>query len=454
MYDTNNWSGDTKAELNIASVSLAAEIIVVRSGMNESPWHVTAHGAKRQCVREWGGQRSPSVGTNHSARAGQHGTAIASAAGMTGEPVLPRRTLSASALATSEAVRVARSGKKPAASGVNGSSGGGMAGACGDDAMESEDSGFGSDDGFLVIEPRQAEFTLEERFGSWKEKAEKHLARMQACIGKLFKYSSAVSFSCVSDIGSCATIRLEEKTILQLPRPKKMMDRITLHSIITLLRTALETGNPKLDAQIVVYEGWTGSVVILITASHAVLSSLFLRIRTPQGILLDDGKVQLTVTELAPVFFWKIMDIDYSLAMQDLLNRRLFARKRDVGVPGRDVGGAWFEIKHKPASLTQQGRGILVLAKSRVTAQRKALPDLSGVVDVHHKFDTVSLVPSGCIRGASGGGSSSAVPIRHDTLQLPAQVRVVSSCFNLVASRAWFAFKDRAHGWLSGAFRV
>jgi hypothetical protein len=201
----------------------------------------------------------------------------------------------------------------------------------------------------------------------------------------------------------------------------------------------LETGDPELDAQVVVHEGWTGSIVILISASHAVLSSLFLRIRTPQGILLDDGKVQLTVTELVPVFFLKIMDIGYRLAMQHLLNRQLSARKRDLGVSGDDVGGAWFEIKPKPASLTQQDGGILVLAKSLVTAQRKALPDLGGVVDVHHKFDTVSLAPSGCIRGASGGGSSSAVPSEHDTLQ--AQVRVVSSCFNLVAPGAWFAIK-------------
>jgi hypothetical protein len=336
---------------------------------------------------------------------------------------------------------------------------GGTAGAFGDDAMESEDSGMGSEDGFLVIEPRQAEFTMEERFGSWKEKAEMRLARMQTNIAQLFEYGSAVSFACASGGGaaenassSCASIRLEEKTILQLPKPKLKIDRINLLSIVTLLRKALTTGIPELDAEVIVYEGWTGSVVILISASHAVLSSLFLRIRTPQGILLDDGKVQLTVTELVPVFFWKIMDINYSFAMQHLLNRQLSARKRDLGVSGDDVGGAWFEIKPNHASLTQQNGGILVLAKSRVTAQRKALLDLSGVVDVQHKFDTVSLAPSGCIRGASGGGSSSAVPSHHDTLQLPAQVRVVSSCFNLVASGS--LLNDRAHGWLSGAFRV
>jgi hypothetical protein len=288
----------------------------------------------------------------------------------------------------------------------------------------------------------------EERFDSWKEKAERRLARMQSRIAELFQYRSSVAPACVLGIGaaadassSCATIKLEERTTLQFPKPKLKIDRKAVLSIVKLLRKALTTGNPELDAEIFDWECWPGSIVILISASHAVLSNLFLRIRTPQGILLDDGKVQLTVTELVPVFFWKIMDIGYRLAMQHLLNMQLSARKRDLGVSGDDVGGAWFEIKPNPASLAQQDRGILVLAKSRVAAQRKALPDLSGVVDVQHKFDTVSLAPSGGIRGASGGGSSSAVSSRHATLQLPAQVRVVSSCFNLVASGAWFAIK-------------
>jgi hypothetical protein len=328
-------------------------------------------------------------------------------------------------------------GKRPAASGGGG---GGTAGPPVDGDIESEDSGFGDDDGFLIIEPRQAEFILEEGFGSWKEKAEKRLERMKSQTTELFQYSS-VSPACVaggvaaSDANtSCATIRLEERTTLQFPRPKKKFDRKNLLSIVELLRTALGTKDANLDAKVVEYEGWTGSIVILISASLAVLSRLYLRIRTPQDILFDDGQVQLTVTELAPLFFWKILDIDYSLAMQHLLNRRLSARKRDLGVAGQDVGGAWFEIKPLHASFEQQQRGILVLAKNRVTAQQKALPDLSGDMDVQHKCDTVSLAPSGSIRGASGCGSSSArefgvaaVPSLRDNLRLlPTGVGIAS----------------------------
>jgi hypothetical protein len=131
---------------------------------------------------------------------------------------------SSNAPTTPEAVQDARSGKTPAASGYGGSSG-----ASGDAGSSGEDSGFGSDDGFLVIEPCQAEFTMEEeRFDSWKEKAEKRLARMQTRITELFQYRSSVSSAYVSGRGaaaaassSYATIRLEEKTVLEVRKAQE-----------------------------------------------------------------------------------------------------------------------------------------------------------------------------------------------------------------------------------------
>jgi hypothetical protein len=226
------------------------------------------HGAKRRRVQEDRREGLPLVGTNASARRGidpisdelsyfmaditSAGTADTPAASMTGEYVLPKRTLSASALATSEAVRVARSGKNPAASGVT-------------DMASVADSWVGYEDGFLVIEPMHAKMALGKKFGLWKETAESFLALLQPRITQLFQYSSTVSPASVTDLGatadgspSCATIRLAEKTILQLPKPKGKIDRINLLSIVKLVRKALTTGNPELDAEVVEFEGWTG----------------------------------------------------------------------------------------------------------------------------------------------------------------------------------------------------
>jgi hypothetical protein len=76
MYPTNDWCGDTKAELNIARVRLVATFIVVRSGMNESSGDAAARSSfsvprasKRPRVVEREGGGSPPVGMDHSASA-------------------------------------------------------------------------------------------------------------------------------------------------------------------------------------------------------------------------------------------------------------------------------------------------------------------------------------------------------------------------------------------------
>jgi hypothetical protein len=76
MYPTNDWCGNTKAELNIARVRLVATFIVVRSGMNESSGDAAAlsslsvpRGSKRPRVGEREGGGSPPVRMHHSASA-------------------------------------------------------------------------------------------------------------------------------------------------------------------------------------------------------------------------------------------------------------------------------------------------------------------------------------------------------------------------------------------------
>jgi hypothetical protein len=221
-------SGDNQSELHNARVSLVAKYIVVRAGTNESSGDVTArgtppvpHGAKRRRVEGEGPAAAPSTSVG------------------------------------------ARWGKKPTASGATISSGGGTAGPSGDGDIVSEDAGFG-DDGFLVIEPMHAKLALGARYLSWKDRAEQRLELMRSQITELFQYSSTVLPARVTGRGaaadartSCATIRLEEKTVLQFPRPKKVHSKSLLLTV-KMLRKALRTGDADLDAKVIVHEGWTG----------------------------------------------------------------------------------------------------------------------------------------------------------------------------------------------------
>jgi hypothetical protein len=228
-HDTNDWSDNNEGGTSYRLCDLAAKIIVVRSDTNMPSWNVpalstppVAHGAKRRRVQGEGRDGLPLVGTNHSESG-----------------VIDSNADESSYLVAD------------------------MASAT--DMASVTDSGFGCENGVLIIEPMHAEIVLGKKFASWKESAERLLARMQPRITKLFQYSSTVSPASATDLGatadgspSCATIRLEEKTILQLPKPKGKIDRKTVLSIVKLLRKVLTTGNPELDAQVVVYEGWTG----------------------------------------------------------------------------------------------------------------------------------------------------------------------------------------------------
>jgi hypothetical protein len=269
----------------------------------------------------------------------------------------------------------------------------------------SADSGYEPRAGLLVISPVEAKLTLsDDEYASWKDKVEADLAKLQPKMAELMAIAS--DYGGKADKKFVAFTFETIDTTFEIPKPKKRMDRREVEKIVKLLRKVMATGNETLDAEVVAWEAWKGSIVLLISAPQANLSILYsklLSVKHGNGLALSDHMPQgsagagrrYRVTAMDPVFLWTIKDPATNAAMQTLLNAELAAHNTD---------GAWFTIElikdaaaAASAGVVSPRTAIRCLGKYRAAHSSPKVAELTKLLTVSHVCDTIALVDDGLL---------------------------------------------------------
>jgi hypothetical protein len=279
------------------------------------------------------------------------------------------------------------------------------------DSDDSTDSGIGIG-GFLLI--TCAHVFTDRRMSpsdviSWQERVRTAWENIHPQIAQLFDFASSVTPASIEGSGAAfATLAFKENIDMEISKPTKEVAQLRVANLIEMVQGAFSTGYEDLDAKIVLWKAWTGSIVVLISAPEAILSRLFLNVQTSvDGLILDGG--QYTVKAVNPVFLWKIEDKDASSALQNLFSSHLVDRKDEKDLLGEDVTGALLQVEPQPASSNLQHQGIFCLAEARPLKESPTeFLDLSVV----HICDTTNL------SGLRRPGNAHGYKIKNDAAEL------------------------------------
>jgi hypothetical protein len=257
----------------------------------------------------------------------------------------------------------------------------------------------------LVISPQEAEVTMPaDRFASWKDQVEAGLAKLQSKMAKLMPFSSDYGGKADDDFAAITFETID--TTFEIPNPKKLVHRKEVEKIVKLLRKVMATGDETLDSEVVQWEEWKGSIVLLISAPQANMNVLFsklLSVKHGDGLALSDHMPQgnagvgrrYRVTAMDPVFLWTIKDPATNAALQTVLNAELAAHNTD---------GAWFDIEPiddaaaaASAGVAPPRTAIRCLGKYRAAHSSPKVAELKKLLTVSHACDTIALVDDGLL---------------------------------------------------------